>query len=277
MAYAKCRLTADDAAAASQEDVETVRLSATVLPLRTIRHRGPIELWLFVAAYVAYNASRWIITGHEAIAQANTRSIVELERSLGIAVEGGIQAVFSGDAATWLLSHLYVGAQFVVLPLVLIGLYRWSRRVYRGLRNTVLMTWLLAIPIHLLYPVAPPRLEDIGLQDTVSALIPGGLTGRSTMFFNPFAAVPSLHVGFAFAVTVALVVALRGRGRLLALAWGPLVTLAVIATGNHFVVDAIAGLIVTAAGFGIATYGPSLARRLARPLRPVPVASRAAA
>ncbi len=251
--------------------------TAGSLPRRFIRRRGPVELWFFVAAYVAYNGSRWIITGHETIAQANTRSIVELEQSLGIAIEGGVQRLFDGDVLTWLLSHLYVAAQFVVLPLVLVGLYRWARPVYRGLRNTVLMTWVLAIPIHLLYPVAPPRLAGIGLQDTVSALIPGGLTGRSTMFFNPFAAVPSLHVGFAFAVTVALVIALRGRRRLLALAWGPLVTLAVIATGNHFVVDAVAGLLVTATGYGIATYGPPLARRLAHPRRRIPVATRAAA
>ncbi len=255
----------------------TVVAPAGSLPSRSIRRGGPVELWLFVAAYVAYNASRWIITGHEAIAQANTRSIIELERSLGIAIEGGVQRVFGGDVGTWLLSHLYVAAQFVVLPLVLVGLHRWSRPVYRGLRNTVLMTWLLAIPIHLLYPVAPPRLAGIGLQDTVSALIPGGLTGRSTMFFNPFAAVPSLHVGFAFAVTIALVVASRGRWRLLALAWGPLVTLAVIATGNHFVVDAVAGVIVTATGYAITSYGPPLARRALGPRRRIPVATRAVA
>lgn len=234
-------------------------------------HGGPLELWGFAAAYIAYNASRWLITGHEAIAQANTRSIVELERELGIAVEAAVQRAFSADAVTWALSHLYVAAQFVVLPLVLLGLYRWSRRVYRALRSTVLATWLVAIPIHLLYPVAPPRLAGIGLRDSVSALVPGGLTGRSTTFFNPFAAVPSLHVGFAFALTVALWVALPGRWRLLALGWGPLVTLAVVATGNHFLLDAVAGLVVTAAGYAAVTYGPSLVRRLPRPHRHGPV------
>lgn len=70
------------------------------LPRRSIRRSGPLELWLFVVAYVAYNGSRWIITGHETIAQANTRSIVALERSLGIAVEGGVQRLFSGDSVT---------------------------------------------------------------------------------------------------------------------------------------------------------------------------------
>ncbi len=226
---------------------------------------GRIELALFLAAYLAYNGSRWITTGQETVAQANTRSIVELEQSMGVAVEATVQRVFSGDAVTWVLSYLYVAAQFVVLPLVLAALYRWSRPVYGVLRNTVLMTWLLAIPIYLLYPVAPPRLGGLGLRDTVSELVPVGLTGHSTMFFNPFAAVPSLHVGFAFALTVALAVALPGPWRLLALAWGPLVTLTVIATGNHFVLDAIAGLVVTGAGYLAASYGPRLARRLPRP------------
>lgn len=47
--------------------------------------------------------------------------------------------------------------------------------------------------------------------------------------------------------------------------WGPLVILAVVATGNHFVVDAIAGLLVTGAGYGAVTYGPRLARRMHHP------------
>ena len=76
------------------------------------------------------------------------------------------------------------------------------------------------------------------------------LSGHSTIFYNAFAAVPSLHVGFAFAVSLALAAALQARwAKALVLLWGPLVTLAVIATGNHFVFDAVAGLVVTLAGF----------------------------
>jgi membrane-associated phospholipid phosphatase len=74
----------------------------------------------------------------------------------------------------------------------------------------------------------------------------------TTSFYNELAAVPSLHAGFAAAVSVALAVALRRRwAKLLALSWGPAVGLAVVATGNHFVFDIAAGLVVTVAGYGL--------------------------
>jgi hypothetical protein len=65
----------------------------------------------------------------------------------------------------------------------------------------VIATWLIAVPIFALFPVAPPRLA--GFVDTVSDQAPVALTGHSTVFYNPYAAVPSLHVGFAFAIAIA--------------------------------------------------------------------------
>ncbi len=119
----------------------------------------------------------------------------------------------------------------------------------------------MALPIFAAYPVAPPRLVGIGLKDTVSHQAAVALTGHSTLFYNPYAAVPSLHVGLAFAVGVAAAVALRPRwAKTLALMWGPVVTLAVVATGNHYVFDVAAGLLVTALAYG--------ATRLAHLLRP---------
>jgi membrane-associated phospholipid phosphatase len=117
----------------------------------------------------------------------------------------------------------------------------------------VLTTWLLAVPVFALFPVAPPRLAGIGLTDTVSKRAAVALTGRSTIFYNQLAAVPSLHVGFAAAIGIALAVALRRRwAKALALLWGPVVALSVVATGNHYVFDITAGLAVAAAGFLLA-------------------------
>jgi membrane-associated phospholipid phosphatase len=90
----------------------------------------------------------------------------------------------------------------------------------------------------------------MGIADTVSQQAGVELTGRSTIFYNQLAAVPSLHVGFAVAVGVAFAVALRWRwAKVLALLWAPLVSLSVVATGNHYLFDIAAGLVVTAAGF----------------------------
>jgi membrane-associated phospholipid phosphatase len=99
------------------------------------------------------------------------------------------------------------------------------------------------------------RLAGIGAADTVSHQAAVALTGRSTLFYNPYAAVPSLHVGFACAIAIAAGAAAAGRTqwtKALVLLWGPLVTTAVVATGNHYLLDVAAGLIVTAVGFFVA-------------------------
>jgi hypothetical protein len=212
--------------------------------------RGRPELVLFVAAYLLYTAARWIFAGHVAEAREHADRIVSLERSAHVAIEGQVQRALDSDALSWLLSNVYLAAQLVVLPGALIWLHRRSRPVYRQLRTTVIATWLIAVPVFALFPVAPPRLAGIGIADTVSSHAAVALTGHSTVFYNPYAAVPSLHVGFSFAIGIAAATALRAPwARTLALLWGPVVTLSVLATGNHYVFDVAAGLLVTAAGF----------------------------
>jgi membrane-associated phospholipid phosphatase len=208
-----------------------------------------LELLVFLAAYVVYNAARWVFVGDLDQAKDHAWWIVELERDVGVAVEGSVQQALDGGVMKWLLSNVYMAAQIVVLPGSLLWLYRRSPEIYRGLRNTVLATWMLAVPVYALFPVAPPRLADIGMADTVSEQTVA-LTGVSTIFYNPLAAVPSLHVGFAAAIGVAVAMAVRARwAKALALLWGPLIALSVVATGNHYVFDIVAGLVVTAAGY----------------------------
>jgi membrane-associated phospholipid phosphatase len=224
-------------------------LRARPRPLRN-RLRARPDLALFLAAYVAYDAARWLFAGQAPAARDHARWIIDLERSAHVAIEGSIQAALDSPVPSWVLSNVYLAAQLIVVPAVLVWLHRSSRPVYRRLRNTVIATWGIAIPIFALFPVAPPRLAEPGLADTVSRHAPVALTGRSTLFYNPFAAVPSLHVGFAFAIGIAAAAALRNPlAKALALLWGPLVTLSVLATGNHYVFDVAAGLLVTAAGF----------------------------
>jgi membrane-associated phospholipid phosphatase len=231
------------------------------------------QLALFGGAYVVYNLARWIFAGDIAPAREHARWIVELERATGVAVEGSVQQALDSEAAGWVLSNVYLAAQFVVVPGALIWLYRRSPDVYRSLRNTLLATWLIAVPIFALFPVAPPRLADMGIVDTVSEQAGVELTGRSTLFYNQLAAVPSLHVGFAVAVGVALAVVLRWRwAKALALLWGPLVSLSVVATGNHYFFDIAAGLAVTALGFAAGRVPIRLS-----PREPAPVPGGAAA
>lgn len=216
-----------------------------------LRRPGIRELLGFGLAYLLYNAGRWATNGDVDLALANARWVVGFQGGLG--VEHAVQGALDTPVVEWLLSHVYLAAQIVVLPLALLAFYRWRPSLYRPLRTTVIATWMLALVVYALFPVAPPRLAGVGLADWVSQQSAVALAGHSTLFYNPIAAVPSLHCGFAFALGIAGAAAtsrpwLRG----LALLWGPLVSLSTIATGNHYVFDLVAGLAVTALGAAVA-------------------------
>jgi PAP2 superfamily len=213
---------------------------------------GRRELALFGAIYLIYDAARWIFAGHLATARRHARWVIHLERTLHIQIEGAVQHAVGTGFSGVLLSNIYLAAQLVVLPGALLWLYYRNRTVYRSLRNTVAGAWLISTPIFALYPTAPPRLAGIGIKDMVSAQAGVALTGHSTMFYNPYAAVPSLHVGLAFAIGTALAAAALHRwSKGLLLMWGPVVTLAVVATGNHYLFDAATGLLTAAIAYGV--------------------------
>ncbi len=220
------------------------------------------ELALFAGAYLLYSAGRFVAIGDLDVATENAESIVRLEQSLSVDVEAGVQGALDGSWLLWVLNHLYLAAQMVVVPGALVWLYRGSRTHYELLRNTILATWLISLPIYALFPVAPPRLADVGLVDTITTQTGVALDSKlTTSFYNELAAVPSLHAGFALAVSAALAAAARRRvTRALAWLWAPTVGLAVVATGNHFVADIVAGVAVTALGFALGRAVSGLAR-----------------
>jgi PAP2 superfamily len=239
----------------------------SVLRLR-VSPSARTQIGLFGLAYLLYSAARWVTVGDLATARDHALWIVHLERHLGVATEASVQHGLSGTWAIWVLNHLYLAAQLVVVPGALVFLYRRSRPAYERLRNTVLATWLVSIPVYALFPVAPPRLAGIGMLDTITDQTGFALDSKlTTSLYNELAAVPSLHVGFAVAVGVAVAAAVRNPlARAVALLWGPLIGLAVVVTGNHFVFDIAAGLVACAAGYGL---GEAAARAARRP-RTVP-------
>jgi membrane-associated phospholipid phosphatase len=243
------------------------------------------QVLLFGGAYLLYSAGRWLAIGDRATATATARDLLQIERDLGIAVERGVQRAIDADVVLALLNWAYLAAQVAVVPVVLVLCWKVAPPVYHRLRDTVLLSWVAALPVYALLPVAPPRLADVGIVDTIERHAELALDSRlATSFYNPLAAVPSLHAGFALAVSVALWRASRhlapGHARALragALAWTPLIVLAVVATGNHFVLDvaagfALAGAMDLVAGARARRRGPRGAvRRGTRPGIPTPV------
>src|SRR3954452_5381332 len=152
------------------------------------------QIGLFGLAYLLYSAARWVTVGDVPSAQAHALWILHAERHVGVATEASVQHSLSGTWAIWILNHLYLAAQLVVVPGALVFLYRRSRAGYERLRNTILATWLISIPVYALYPVAPPRLAHIGLADPITQQTGFALDSKlTTSFYNQFAAVPSLH------------------------------------------------------------------------------------
>src|SRR4051794_10440042 len=217
--------------------------------------RARAQIGLYLLAYLLYSAARFVTVGDLPSAKDHAAWIVGLESDLHVGVEASVQHAFSGSWLMWVLNHLYLAAQLVVLPGSLVFLYHRSTPLYEKLRNTILATWLISLPVYALFPVAPPRLAATGLVDTISDSTAFGLKGGlTTSFYNQLAAVPSLHVGFAVAIGIAISASLRHpllKG--LALLWGPLIGLAVVATGNHFVFDMAAGVAAAALGYVLAT------------------------
>jgi len=222
------------------------------------------QLGVFLLAYLLYSVARFVTIGDLGVAQANADWIMDLERHLDVGVEATVQQALTGTWVLWLLNHLYLAAQLVVLPGSLIFLYRRSRPLYERLRNTILATWVLSIPIYAAFPVAPPRLADSGLVDTITAQTGLSLdSSLTTSFYNELAAVPSLHVGFAVVVGIVVAAAVRHPAlKVLAWLWGPAIGLAVVATGNHYVFDIAAGVLAAALGYAL---GAAVARAKPRP------------
>ncbi|MBI2760409.1 MAG: inositol phosphorylceramide synthase [Chloroflexi bacterium] len=124
--------------------------------------------------------------------------------------------------------------------------------VYRLTRDAFLGSAVIGLICYRVFPVAPPRLaEDHDFVDTMQEYSKVSYQAQSLgPFVNPYAAVPSLHFGWSFLMSVALLLA-RPRTWwtwLLAIVQPALMFLAIVATANHWVLDAVAGLVVCGAG-----------------------------
>jgi PAP2 superfamily len=208
------------------------------------------ELALWASLYGAYLAVRGATIGSPAKALTNGRHIVALERTLGLFHEMQIQHALS--ALEGLFSVYYMAGFAPLIAATLIWLAVRQPASYRELRTTLLISLSIATVIFVVFPAAPPRLiPDLGIVDTV------GLSGHDTgsfagVRFNPYAAMPSMHVGWSLLVGLAGFRAARRRFVQFFFAAHPLVmVLAVTATGNHFTLDAIAGAAIASIVAGL--------------------------
>ncbi len=218
--------------------------------------RGLLDLVLQFAIvlgiYETYRLTRGLIDdpGAEREAFANADRIIDAERWLHLDVERAVQRFSeSVDGLPGLSSFLYINVQTTVTFAVMAYVYVRFTPAFGFVRNMFVATWAIALVGFVLFPTAPPRLiEGLGLNDSVSAFTGVDPSDRQiARFYNPYAAMPSLHCGIAALVGGSL--AALSRTRPARIAWGcyPLmVVFVVLATGNHYLLDAVVGVALAA-------------------------------
>jgi membrane-associated phospholipid phosphatase len=239
---------------------------------RKLLPRGPGDLvWqilLFCGAYWAYRLVRGEVFDQSAAAFEHARQIVDAEKALHLFFEPSlqnwaIQSRWIDDVGSW----MYLNTHFVVTTLTLAFIYLFRNEHFYWVRNMFMVAMGLALVGYVLYPTAPPRmLPELGFVDSVSDFTGVSSDASVNALFNPYAAVPSMHVGFALMVGWPL--ARLARRRVARLGWALyplLVTWVVLVTGNHYLLDVALGALTAGVAVLAARRLPVRVRVPARP------------
>ena len=235
---------------------------------RRFRHGGWIEAGVGVAIYFLYDSLRDATMGATATALANGKQIVDIERFFGIYQEHRIQQAFIDWGPFLSFWNIYYGTIHFVMPVIaLVVMYRKAPARYVRWRTTLLFMLAFGLIGFWLYPLMPPRLMparygfvdtaaehfNFGPQQPVEIGPNGPSAAARAAFGNLYAAMPSLHVGWATWSTLSLFPLVRRRWLKALLVAYPLCTIfAIVVTGNHWILDAIGGWVVLALGYGAA-------------------------
>jgi PAP2 superfamily protein len=233
------------------------------LPGRVLGRLADVPDWLrevvlLGGLYLAYELGRMVSRDELSEALVNSRHLLGLERAWHLDPEHPLNHAVSGHLLLAVpAAYFYSTLHYLVTPLVLLWMYRRHREHYRTARTTLAVGTVLALTGFYLLPTAPPRLlGSTGLSDTLADVrawgwwggdgsVPRGMGGLS----NQFAAMPSLHVGWA--VWSGVLVAMFASApvmRAIGAAYPVLTTVVVLATGNHYLLDTVAGAAVIGVG-----------------------------
>ena len=224
------------------------------------------QVSLFLAAYFGYRLARGLVEGRATAAFQHARQLISIERTLHVFVEPSVQAWASGShVVITLASWLYVYAQGPITIAALLYLYLRHNSSFYFVRNMFMIAMAIALVGYTTFPTAPPRfMPEWGFIDTVADLTPVNVSHTSasmSAFFNPYAAVPSMHVAFALMIAWPLArLVRRSPVRILWMLYPFVMTFVIVVTANHFIADALLGALTA----GASAYGASWLAR-ARP------------
>jgi hypothetical protein len=230
---------------------------------------GPLDvlrqLVLFCGAYWLYRLVRGMVEGRTVEAFNNAREVINIERGLGLFFEPSVNAWASAnEAITDLASWMYVNSHFAITTGALAWIYLRRNERFYFVRNMFMVAMGLALIGYVALPTAPPRMfTGLGFHDSVAAFTGVDADGGSaSVLFNPYAAIPSMHVAFSLMLGVTMArMTRRWWAQALWYAYSPLVAFVVIATANHWWIDGFLGA-------GVAAVSAVCARELFARARP---------
>jgi len=232
-----------------------------------------LQLGLFFFAYQGYQLVRGLVDGKTALAFDNAEWIVDAEKALGTFFEPGLQQALLDDA--WLIdiaNWLYVNTHFVITTTFLAWLYLFRNEHFPFVRNMFMVAMGIALVGYALLPTAPPRLlPGEGFTDTLASFTSVEQDSNAfSLLVNKYAAVPSMHCGFALMIAGTAVAVVRNAvGRALWALYPLLVFAVVVVTANHYWLDAAAGALVAIAA-AYAAHRLALLRPARWAFRPAP-------
>lgn len=242
---------------------------------RLIRLGG--EIALVGALFALYKAGRLVTDDARDTALANASNVLRWEQAVGLPNELWVQqTMLSSETLTRLANAYYASVHFPLTAAFLIWLYMARRRAYVQARNVLILMTALALILHIVYPLAPTRmLDEAGFVDTGAMLGPSVYDSPADSVSNQFAAMPSLHFGWALVVAYGCVRVLDSRVRWLALVHPIITLLVIVGTGNHFWIDAVvAGLLFVLAVVIVRSVAERHRVGLPGPMVPVPGSAR---
>jgi hypothetical protein len=215
------------------------------LVLRTITK----EIALIGACYLAFALAKNLTDPSPVFkAVSNGWGVIRLENALLLNHESFIQQIIGRISLGALIALTYFYGVGMWLGLVEIAaiLFVKNRTAYIALRRTSVLTMIFGAVVFALYPLALPRfMPGLGMTDTVTLLgLDPAPNSDSAISYNRFAAMPSLHYAWALLVMIG---AFKLGGTWLKFAgflYQAIIFVAIIATANHYVLDAIAGAVL---------------------------------
>jgi hypothetical protein len=243
------------------EAIRTPRLGR-LRPLAT-------EVSLLVILFAVYKWGRTLFEGSVSHATSNAHWLWHLERALPFPSERSVQHFFlQWDHTAFLANLYYVAVHFPGTAAFLIWLYVCHRDHYKRIRTQLVILTAAGLAVHMFFPLTPPRLGGFGMVDTMLTVGPSAYPAEANGIANQYAAMPSLHFGWALLVAISVIRISTSKWRWLVALHAPATLFVIVVTANHYWTDcAVATALLAGAMLAVRLTN----RRKQEPIRPTPI------